>query len=98
VPQREIREIRGADGAVLGTAEYLDQLLDGISRIYSPTGVLTQESHFSQGELHGAYRTWWDNGQPKEQGEYVHGKRSGRYVWYEYDGAVSKVHEYGAAL
>jgi antitoxin component YwqK of YwqJK toxin-antitoxin module len=98
VPQREIRKILGGDGAVLGTAEYLGRLLDGVSRVYSTAGVLTQESHFSRGELHGPYRTWWDNGQPKEQGEYVRGKRSGRYVWYQEDGLVIRTHEYGAAL
>jgi antitoxin component YwqK of YwqJK toxin-antitoxin module len=98
VPQREIRKILGPDGAVLGTAEYLDEVLDGVSRIYSTAGVLTQESHFSGGELHGPYRSWWENGHPKEQGEYVRGKRCGRYVWHQEDGSVLKTHEYGAAL
>jgi len=98
VPQREIRKSLGADGSVLGTAEYLDDVLDGVSRIYSTAGVLTQESHFLRGELHGRYCSWWGNGHLKEQGEYIQGKRSGRYVWYQEDGSVMKTHEYGAAL
>ncbi len=98
VAQREIRKVLSADGAVLGTAEYIDHVLDGVSRIYTSAGILTQESHFSRGELHAPYRSWWDNGRPKEQGEYVRGKRSGKYVWYQEDGSVLKTHEYVAAL
>ena len=86
MPQRETRRILGVDGSVLGTAEYLNDVLDGVSRIYSTAGVLTQESHFSRGELHGPYRSWWSSGLLKEQGEYIRGKRSGQYVWYQEDG------------
>jgi antitoxin component YwqK of YwqJK toxin-antitoxin module len=80
VPQRETRKILSPTGSVLGTAEYLDNRLDGVSRIYSDTGVLREESHFSRDELHGSYRTWWASGHRKEQGEYVRGRRSGLYV------------------
>ena len=95
---RETREIRGDGGQLLATAEYVGDVLDGISRVFSPRGVLTQESTYRSGELHGSYRTWWDNGQPKESGSFDMGRRTGMYRWYNQDGTLLREHDYGADL
>ena len=50
---RETRRILWPDGTVLATMEYLDGVLDGISRSFSMNGELRQECHFEHGELHG---------------------------------------------
>ena len=79
--------------------QYLDNRLDGVSGAFTPlAGVLREESHFSQGELHGSYRTWWDNGHPKEQGGYVAARAVADTSGTKEDGAVQTTHEYGAAL
>jgi antitoxin component YwqK of YwqJK toxin-antitoxin module len=83
---------------VLATAEYVDNVLDGASRVFSAAGVLMQELTYRAGELHGSYRTWWDNGQPKEVGTYERGHRIGLYRWYYEDGRLWQEHDYGAAL
>jgi antitoxin component YwqK of YwqJK toxin-antitoxin module len=98
LPKRETREILGDGGKVLATAEYLGDLLDGVSRVFSTAGVLTQELTYRAGQLHGSYRTWWDNGQPKESGSYDTGRRIGLYRWYKDDGTLWQEHDYGAAL
>ena len=96
--KRETREIRGDAGQVLATAEYSGGVLDGVSRVFSPAGVLTQESTYRSGQLHGSYRTWWDNGQPKEAGSFDMGRRIGLYRWFNQDGTLLREHDYGAAL
>jgi len=96
--KRETREILGDGSKVLATAEYLGDVLDGVSRVFSTAGVLTQELTYRAGQLHGSYRTWWDNGQPKESGSYDTGRRIGLYRWYKDDGTLWQEHDYGAAL
>jgi hypothetical protein len=45
---RETRRILGEGNQVLATAEYLDEKLDGVSRMYGPNGTLHQEMHYSR--------------------------------------------------
>ena len=68
---RELREIRDSDGRVTAQAEYLDGKLDGQSKVWSKDGTLILEDHYRNGERHGIYQSWWDNGAVKEQGRYV---------------------------
>jgi antitoxin component YwqK of YwqJK toxin-antitoxin module len=98
LPKRETRELRGDHGRVLATSEYLGDVLDGPSRVFSPTGIITQELMYRAGQLHGPYQTWWDNGQLKESGNYDMGRRVGIYRWFKDDGTVWQTHDYGTAL
>jgi antitoxin component YwqK of YwqJK toxin-antitoxin module len=96
--KRETREILGEKGQVLASAEFLDDVLDGPSRVYSPDGVLTQESTYQGGELHGHFQAWWNNGMPKESGSFDKGRRIGLYRWFKEDGSLWQEHDYGPAL
>ena len=91
---REARKVTDNDGRVLATAEYVDGVLDGVSRVFLPSGTLVVEMHFSAGEMHGAYRSWWDNRVLKEQGNYANGKRVGEYLWFKDDGTLWTSHVY----
>jgi antitoxin component YwqK of YwqJK toxin-antitoxin module len=95
---RKTREILGDGGRVLATAEYVGDVLDGVSRVFSSAGALTQELTYRAGKRHGSYRTWWDNGQPKEAGTYDMDRRTGLYRWYYEDGTLWQEHDYGADL
>ena len=53
LPKRETREILGDGGKVLAAAEYLGDVLDGVSRVFSTAGVLTQELTYRAGQLWG---------------------------------------------
>ncbi len=61
---------------------------------YSETGILLQRYSTVDGEKHGKYETFWDSGLPKESGYFEHGKRTGIYTWFDFDGSVRKTHEY----
>lgn len=97
-PEREVREIRDAQGRTLARAEYRDGFLDGVSRTWNKSGQLIEESEFHAGCRDGPYRTYWDNGQIKEEGMYRGGVRSGRYTWYSEDGGIIQEHDYGAPV
>jgi antitoxin component YwqK of YwqJK toxin-antitoxin module len=94
--ERETRRILGEKSELLATAEYLDGKLDGVSRVYSPSGRLVQEAHYLGGQLHGPYRAWWDSGNLKESGEYAGGRRIGEFRWFRDDGTLMESHHYGA--
>lgn len=49
---------------------------------------MVRECGYSGGELHGDYKCWWDNGQPKEVGTFERGRKVGRYTWFKEDGTV----------
>jgi hypothetical protein len=42
---REIRRMVNDDGKVVATFEYLEGVLDGVTRVYTPGGTLIQELH-----------------------------------------------------
>ena len=93
-PFRETRRVLWPDGTVLATVEYLDGVLDGISRCFSINGELRQETHFKRGKVHGRLTTWWDNGNLQERGQYDSGNKVGRYEWFDRAGATKRVVEF----
>jgi len=95
--ERQTQQFFADDGSLIGTAQYLGDKLDGISQVFR-AGVLIQEATYVTGQLHGQYRSWWNDGTPKEQGSYDRGNRVGLYRWYGSDGALLQEHDYGSAL
>ena len=91
---REIHRMVNDDGKVVATFEYLGGVLDGVTHVYTPGGILVQELHYVAGQLHGPYHTWWETGLPKESGEYSNGQRIGEYRWHNMDGTLSQSHNY----
>jgi len=95
---RETRILNDESGRKIGEAEYLDGKAHGITRIWSPDGVLTQEAEMEHGEYHGKYKTWWNNGNRKEEGRFYRGKRVGLYHWYSENGVLIKEEDYGPGV
>ncbi len=95
VRRRSNNSIRGGRDALAfpkATAEYLDGRLDGVSRVYSPSGTLLQEMYYPDGEPQGPYRSWWDAGTVKELGEYAQAQRIGVYSRFNEDGTLRRTH------
>jgi antitoxin component YwqK of YwqJK toxin-antitoxin module len=93
-PGRQSRRIADPTGEIVSTAQFLNDKLDGVSQVII-RGVLTVEENYSAGQLHGSYRSWWEDGAAKEQGTYHRGKRVGIYRWYKLDGSLWNEHDYG---
>jgi antitoxin component YwqK of YwqJK toxin-antitoxin module len=96
--QRETRQVLWPSGTVLATVEYLDGVMEGVSRSFSMTGELRQECHFKGGKLHGSYKIWWENGNLKELGQYHSGSKAGRWEWFDRDGAPVRAVDFSSAL
>ncbi|MEZ6013512.1 MAG: hypothetical protein R3F49_00230 [Planctomycetota bacterium] len=44
---------------------------------YYEGGFAARVEHWLEGQLDGTYRSWWPNGQPREEGAYIAGAREG---------------------
>jgi len=95
--KRESRQFLDEAGAIIGTAQYLGDKLDGVSQVFS-AGVLIEEAFYVDGQLHGPYRSFWHSGTAKEEGTFSRGSRVGIYRWYKLDGSLWQEHDYGSAL
>jgi antitoxin component YwqK of YwqJK toxin-antitoxin module len=42
----------------------------------------------AEGNRHGLYEKYWDNGQLRYKGEYIHGIMHGPWIWYNKNGGV----------
>jgi antitoxin component YwqK of YwqJK toxin-antitoxin module len=98
MPPKETRTIRNAAGSKIAEAECENGAPNGITRTWSDEGVLTLEAQLSDGDYDGPYRSWWNNGQPKEEGTFRKGKRIGLYRWFREDETLWSEHDYGDAV
>jgi antitoxin component YwqK of YwqJK toxin-antitoxin module len=65
-----------------------------ILREWTEDGTLTLEAELDANrEYNGPYRSWWDNGVPKEEGTFRAGKRVGIYRWYLPSGELWREHD-----
>ena len=55
---------------------------------------MIMQAEFKQGEHDGEFRSWWNNGNLKEEGQFSFGKRIGKYRWYDEDGTLLQEHIY----
>jgi antitoxin component YwqK of YwqJK toxin-antitoxin module len=69
-----------------------------VNREHSASGVLIVEEHLEDGQRHGAYTAWWENGKLREQGRYYRGVRVGLYRWYGETGMLLKEEDYGPGV
>lgn len=76
-------EMRGtyAEGMRNGLWNYWD-----LKESMGQANVLRFEGRFIEDNPHGEHTYYWDNGNRKEEGEYVMGKKEGEWVYFNYDG------------
>ena len=91
--KRKTEKVFSEDGNLIAEAEFnTEGKLDGIERHWNLSGQLVLEASYKNGLHHGAYQSWWDNGNIKERGKYSTGQRVGKYTWYSIEGR--KISEY----
>lgn len=94
----EIRILKDDAGRKIGEAEYVNGKAFGMSRLWAEEGVMTLEAEMENGEYHGKYRSRWNNGNKKEEGQFFRGQRVGVYKWYTQDGSLLKEEDYGPVV
>jgi antitoxin component YwqK of YwqJK toxin-antitoxin module len=72
------------DGVLIGANEYVDGMLDGVSRVWYPSGrQLKEEEHFRRNSRHGPSREWFEDGRPKRDTLFEHSIRVSEKKWDE---------------
>jgi len=94
MPKYEVKTIKDSLGNKIGEAEFTDGKPNGFSRHWSKEGTLVLDTTMKNGEYHGPYHSWWDNGKPKEIGTFLNGKRIGKYQWYDSKGELIEEQEF----
>jgi antitoxin component YwqK of YwqJK toxin-antitoxin module len=49
---------------------------------------------FANGRPHGLRIEWYENGQKKEEGNFVNGNQHGKWTYYNKDGSIDGTEEY----
>ena len=63
-------------------AEYMNDKLDGASRVWSEDGSLLSVSEYSNGQPHGAWKKFHPNGSVMYEVQYEYGQKHGDEKWY----------------
>ncbi|NTV82857.1 MAG: toxin-antitoxin system YwqK family antitoxin [Bacteroidales bacterium] len=81
---------RSGDNETEGS--YAEGTRNGLWKSYDlPAGmgkqkILRFEGRFIEDNPHGKHTYYWDNGNKKEEGEYVMGRKEGDWIYFSYDG------------
>ena len=80
---------RNGDNETMGS--YADGMRNGIWKYYDIPGegkakILRFEGRFIEDNPHGKHTYYWDNGNRKEEGDYIMGLKDGDWIYYSYDG------------
>jgi len=70
-----------SDGMRTGEWKYYD-IPEGMGK----QKILRFEGRFIEDNPHGKHTYYWDNGNRKEEGEYVMGRKEGDWIYFNYDG------------
>ena len=82
------------NGKPFSGVERIDQSRT-ILRSWTEDGTLILEAGLDANrDYDGSYKSWWDNGVPKEEGTFRAGKRIGTYRWYLESGELWSAHTY----
>jgi antitoxin component YwqK of YwqJK toxin-antitoxin module len=75
-------------GQLLSELVFSNGIQNGQIREWTEQGVLTLSASIKNGEFDGRYESWWNDGKPKEQGDFRAGVRQPGYCWYRTDGTL----------
>ena len=69
-------------------AEFINEKLDGTSRVWSEDGTLLSVSEYSNGQPHGVWKTFYPNQKLKYETTYFHSQKHGYERWYYENGQL----------
>ena len=75
-------------------ASYLNGKLDGISRVWYPSGKLQSYSEYKYNYPHGKWKKYFENGFLMYEVSYSHGLKQGYEKWYHDNGRLKSEQEF----
>jgi len=85
-------------GDILSQSFYIDDKLNGPSRIYYKDGSISEERHYKNGVEHGKHTEYHTNGKVKYEASFVDGYPDGEVVYFYETGRIQTVGYYRAAV
>jgi len=79
----------GTDGIVMEEANYVNDTLHGVRKLYYPGGKLQIEETYENGIFQGSFKSYYENGQVQLEGAYLSNSMEGVWTGY-YDGGQLK--------
>ena len=77
-----------SDGTLEYEAEFINEKLDGYSRVWSKDGKLLSVSKYSNGQPHGKWKKYYPNEKLQYETTYFHGKQHDYERWYYENGQL----------
>ena len=87
-PNIEVERSYFPNGNMEYEAQYINNKLDGISRVWFEDGTLLSESGYTNGLPHGIWRIYHLNKTQKYEVYYEYGKKHGHEKWFYDNGQV----------
>lgn len=79
-----------SDGLIKSQGKMLGETREGRWYTYYPNGIKWSLNSFEGGIKHGEYKTWHRNGQLNISGHYTMGATTGKWMFYDSTGVVTK--------
>ena len=87
-PNIDIERSYFPNGNIEYEAKYINDKLDGLSRVWLEDGTLISESEYSNGQPHGLWMQYHPNGSIKYEVYYEYGKKTGDEKWFYKNGQI----------
>ena len=86
--QTDVKRSYFPNGNLEYEAEFVNEKLDGTSRVWSEDGILLSISQYSNGKPHGSWKTFHLNKKLKYETTYFHNQKHGYEKWYYESGQL----------
>ena len=87
-PHRDIERSYFPNGNLEYEAEFINEKLDGTSRVWTEDGTLLSISKYSNGQPNGVWKIFHPNGSLMHAVQYEYGKKHGYETWYFENGQL----------
>jgi len=76
----------GAEEKLVKEEHYVKGKLNGVCKIYYPSGQLMEEKAWNMGKMHGVWKWYYEDGTPRLETTNIDDKRDGAFIIYHING------------
>ena len=88
LPHIDVKRSYFPNGNLEYEAEFINEKLDGTSRVWSEDGILVSVSEYSNGQPHGVWKTFHSNQKLEYETTYFHSRKHDYERWYYENGQL----------
>ena len=96
--QKEVKQSYFSNGNLEYEAEYVNEKLDGTSKVWLEDGTLYSISKYSNSQPHGVWKKFYPNGELMFEINYEYGKKHGMEKWYYENGSLKSEQKFNFGI